>query len=267
MRIVSLAPSVTETLFTLGVGDRVVGVTRYCDSPPEAAGRPVVGGYLDLNYEAIVGLEPDLVIGIRDSAEALDRLRGLGLATLEVDQHDVAGILDSFAAIGEACAVRDRAAELVDEIRSRIDQVRRTTAGLKRPRALVVVDRTAGSGSVTTVWAAGPSTFYHELLELAGGVNAIEGGVAVYPEVSAEGLLSIDPDVILEVTAELETRGLDTKTLRSDWDSLPTLRAMRSGRLYVLDQEYMVIPGPRVAQIVERFAHALHPNIDWPDHG
>ena len=143
----------------------------------------------------------------------------------------------------------------------------RRTAGLRRPRTLVVVDRTSGTGVVTTVWAAGPSTFYHELLELAGGANAIEEGVAVYPELSAEGLLSIDPDVILEVTAELETRGLDPAKLRADWDSLPSLRAMRSGRLYVLDQEYMVIPGPRVAQIVERFAHALHPNVDWPDRG
>jgi iron complex transport system substrate-binding protein len=264
---VSLAPSVTETLFALGVGDRVVGVTRYCDSPAAAAGRAVVGGYLDVNYEAVVGLEPDLVIGIRDSAEALERMGGLGLETLVVDQHDVAAILGSFAAIGEACAVRDRADELVGGVRRRIADVTRRTAGLRRPRTLVVVDRAAGTGAVTTVWAAGPSTFYHELLELAGGANAIEGGVVVYPEVSAEGLLSVDPDVILEVTAELDTRGLDPEMLRADWASLPTLRAMRSGRIYLLDQEYMVIPGPRVAQIVERFAHALHPTVDWPDHG
>jgi iron complex transport system substrate-binding protein len=267
MRIVSLAPSVTETLFALGVGDRVVGVTRYCDFPPEATGRAVVGGYLDLNYEAIVGLEPDLVVGIRDSAEALDRLRELGLATLEVDQHDVSGILDSITTIGETCAAQGRAVALAGEVRGRIADVTRRTAGLQRPRALVVVDRATGTGSVTTVWAAGSSTFYHELLELAGGINAIENGFVVYPEVSAEGLLSIDPDVILEVTAELETRGLDRQTLRSDWDSLATLRAVRSGRMYVLDQEYMVIPGPRVAQIVEQFAHALHPGVDWPDHG
>jgi iron complex transport system substrate-binding protein len=267
MRIVSLAPSVTETLFALGVGDRVVGVTRYCDYPPEAMDRPVIGGYLDLNYEAIVALGPDLVVGIRDSAEALDRLRGLRLATLEVDQHDVSGILDSITTIGEACAVPNRADELADDVRSRIADVTRRTAGLRRPRALVVVDRATGTGSVTTVWAAGPSTFYHELLELAGGSNAIENGFVVYPEVSVEGLLSIDPDVILEVTAELETRGLDRETLRMDWDGLSTLRAVRSGKMYVLDQEYMVIPGPRVAQIIERFAHVLHPDVEWPNDG
>jgi iron complex transport system substrate-binding protein len=130
-----------------------------------------------------------------------------------------------------------------------------------------VVDRTAGTGRITTVWAAGPSTFYHELLALAGGSNAIENGFVVYPEVSAEGLLGIDPDVILEVTAELETRGLDRQRLRMDWDSLSTLRAVGSGRIYVLDQEYMVIPGPRVARIVEQFAHALHPDVDWSNDG
>ena len=265
-RIVSLAPSVTETLFALGVGGRVVGVTRYCDTPPGASARPMIGGYLDVNYEASVGLGPDRVIGIRDSSEALHRLRALGLATLEVDQHDVSGILGSIIAIGEACAVRDRAEELVNDVRGRIADVARRTAGLHRPRALVVVDRAAGTGRVTTVWAAGPATFYHELLELAGGRNAIERGLVVYPELSAEGLLGIDPDVILEVTAELETRGLDRTALRGDWDDLSTLRAVRSGRVHVLDQEYMVIPGPRVAQIVEQFAHALHPDVDWPDH-
>jgi iron complex transport system substrate-binding protein len=266
-RIVSLAPSVTETLFALGVGDRVVGVTRYCDVPSEAAGRVVIGGYLDLNFETIVALAPDLVVGIRDSATALDRLRGLGLATLEVDQHDVSGILDSITTIGEACAVSGRAVALADDVQRRIDEVGRRTAGLSRPRAVIVVDRTAGTGRITTVWAAGPSTFYHELLALAGGSNAIENGFVVYPEVSAEGLLGIDPDVILEVTAELETRGLDRQRLRLDWDSLSTLRAVGSGRIYVLDQEYMVIPGPRVARIVEQFAHALHPDVDWSNDG
>lgn len=267
MRIVSLAPSVTETLFALGVGERVVGVTRYCDFPAEAAGRTIIGGYLDLNFEAVVGLEPDLVIGIRDSADAIERLTRLGLATLEVDQHNVAGILHSIATIGEVCAVGDRAVVLADEVQGRIDEVRRRTAGGQRPRALVVVDRAAGTGTITAVWAAGPSSFYDELLELAGGDNAIEIDFVVYPEVSAEGLLTIDPDVILEVTAELDNRGLDRQTLRVDWDNLSTLRAVRSGRVYILDQEYMVIPGPRVARIVEQFARALHPDVDWSDNG
>ena len=267
MRIASLAPSVTETLFALGVGDRVVGVTRYCDFPAEAANRTIIGGYLDLNYEAIVALEPDLVVGIRDSADAMDRLRGLGLATLQVDQHDVSGILDSITTIGDACAVRERADALADDVRTRIAGVARRTAGLDRPRTLVVVDRTGGTGRITTVWAAGRSAFYHELVELAGGSNAIENGLVVYPEVSAEGLHAIDPDVILEVTAELETRGLDREALRGDWNSLSALRAVRSGRVHVFDDEYMAIPGPRVARIVERFARALHPALEWPDHG
>jgi iron complex transport system substrate-binding protein len=266
-RIVSLAPSVTEVLFEVGLGERVVGVTRYCDYPPEVIGTPVVGGYLDVNFEAIVALEPDLAVGIQDNTEALARLGALGLVTLQVDQHDVAGILSSIVQIGDACGVPDRARTLSEQVRQHIDRIGRTTADVERPRTLVVVDRIVGTGVVRSVWAAGPTTFYSEILELAGGRNAVEGGITVYPELSVEGLLAIDPDAIIEVTAELEARGVDARTVRAEWASLQTLRAVRSGAVHVFDQEWMVIPGPRVARIVESFARALHPEADWTDDG
>ena len=268
-RIVSLAPSVTEVLYELGLGERVVGVTRYCDYPPEVVGKPVVGGYLDINYEAIVALEPDLAIGIQDSTEALRRLNDLGVPTLQVDQHDVAGILDSILRIGEAGGALELAREIEREVRSHIGRIGRMTAGSDRPRTLVVVDRVVGSGSVRSVWAAGPTTFYNEILELAGGRNAVESGLTVYPELSVEGLLSVDPDAIIEVTAELDSRGLDTRTVLADWQSLGALRAVASGSVHVFDQEWMVIPGPRVSLIVETFARALHPGLEWarPDGG
>ncbi len=266
-RIVSLAPSVTEVLFELDLGDRVVGVTRYCDYPPEVVGRPVVGGYLDVNYEAIVALQPDLTIGIQDNTEALRRLAALGVPTLQVDQHDVAGILSSIVQIGEACGMGERARGLGERVWRHIDRIERATAGVERPRTLVVVDRATGTGTVRSVWVAGPTTFYNEILELAGGRNAVREGLTVYPELSAEGLLAIDPDAIIEVTADLAERGVDAEVVRSDWQSLPALRAVQTGAVHVFDQEWMVIPGPRVARIIESFARALHPEADWTDDG
>jgi len=267
MRIVSLAPSVTEVLYELGLGGRVVGVTRYCDFPPEVIGTPVVGGYLDISYESIVALEPDLAVGIQDNTEALRRLAKLGVPTLQVDQHDVAGILDSIVRISAVCGAPKRGRSLADDVQSQIVRVKRVTAGVERPRTLVVVDRVIGSGAVRSVWVAGPTTFYNEILELAGGRNAVETGITVYPELSVEGLLAVDPDAIIEVTAELDARGVDAQTVRADWNSLGVLRAVRSDAVHVFDQEWMVIPGPRVARIIESFARALHPEAEWPADG
>jgi len=258
-RIVSLAPSVTEVLFALGLGDRVAGVTSFCRYPPEAARLPQVGGYLDLNLEAIVGLDPDLVVLIQDHDAARARLDELGVPTLQVDQADLDGILRSIAAIADRCGVADRGHELVAAIRGRLEAVERRVAGLDQPRTLAVVGREAGAGSITTVWVAGPETFYDDVVRLAGGVNAAEPSPVLYPELSREGLYHVDPDVILDLLADLDERGVSAEAAAADWQQLAALRAVRSGRVHALRHELTVVPGPRVAELVEEVAQALHP--------
>ena len=258
-RIVSLAPSVTEVLFALGLGDRVVGVTSFCRYPPEAAGLPRVGGYLDLNLEAVLGLDPDLVVLMQDHDAARARLEGLGMATLQVDQGELDGILRSIEEIAERCGVAERGGELVAEIRGRLDAVEQRVAGLPRPRTLAVVGREAGSGSLATVWVAGTETFYDDVITLAGGVNAAQASPVTYPEVSREGLLHIDPDVILDLLADLDDRGVAAAAAAADWRQMATLRAVRGGRVHLLEHELTVVPGPRVADLVEEVAQALHP--------
>lgn len=258
-RIVSLAPSVTEVLFALGLGDRVVGVTSFCRYPAEAARLPQVGGYLDLNLEAIVGLDPDLVVLIQAHNAARARLEALGLPTLQVDQSDLGGILRSIEEIAARCGVAERGGELVAGIRGRLDAVEQRVAGLPRPRTLAVVGREAGSGALATVWVAGTETFYDDVIRLAGGVNAAAPSPVAYPEVSREGLLHIDPDVIVDLLADLDERGVAGEAAAADWQAFPTLRAVRSGRVHVLEHELTVVPGPRVAELVEQVAQVLHP--------
>lgn len=261
-RIVSMAPALTETVFALGLGDRLVGVTRYCDYPEAATRLPEVGGYLDPDWEALVALEPDLVLLMQDHREIRRRLEELGLATLLVDQGDVEGILASFVAIGEACGAAGRGRELAGRVRARLDEVAAATASRPRPRALVVVERELAGGPVRTVWVAGPGTFYDDLLGLAGAVNAWRGpAAALYPEVSREGLIALDPDVILDLVTELERRGLEPAQVRADWQGLGELRAVRAGRVHVLDAGFMVIPGPRIADAVAAIAAAVHPDL------
>jgi iron complex transport system substrate-binding protein len=121
------------------------------------------------------------------------------------------------------------------------------------------VEREVGTGRVGSVWVAGPETFYDDIVRLAGGVNAFQGGGAVYPEVSREGLLHLDPDVILDVVADIEARALDRSRLAADWRAHPELRAVREGRVHLLTEGYEVIPGPRVTRTVEEVARLLHP--------
>jgi iron complex transport system substrate-binding protein len=258
-RIVSLAPSVTEVLFALGLGERVVGVTSFCRYPPEAARRPQVGGYLDLNLEAIVALKPDLAVLIQDHDAAQARLEALGVPTLQVDQGDLDGILRSIEEIAARCGVAERGGELVAEIRGRLAVVEQRVAGLPRPRTLAVVGREAGSGTLATVWVAGTETFYDDVIKLAGGVNAAAPSPVAYPEVSREGLLHIDPDVILDLLADLDERGVAGDAAAADWQELSALRAVRTGRVHLLEHELTVVPGPRVAELVEQVAQALHP--------
>jgi len=262
-RIVSLAPSLTETLFALGVGDRVVGVTRYCAYPPAVRELPKIGGHLDPNFEAIVSLEPDLVVVIPSSHENRRRLESLGIAVLEVDQHDVDAVLDSVSIVAEACGVGERGAALRSTIEDRLADVASMVAGFPRVRTLVVVGHQIGGGTVRSVWAAGPDTFYDGVLRIAGGVNVIDGGVARYPEVSREGLTAFDPEVVLDLVAGVEERNFDLDEVLSGWRRLAELRAVREHRVSVLEGDHMVVPGPRLPEMVEAVARALHPELGW----
>ena len=262
-RIVALAPSLTETLFALGLGERVVGRTRFCSYPPEAQELPEVGGYLDPNYEALVSLQPDLVILMQSHIEAERRLGSLGIPVFMVDQHDVAGVLDSINAIALACGVSERGTDLRRVIEGRLEAVRTRVAGSLRPTVVLVVGHEAGEGPVRSIWAAGPDTFYNDVLRLGGGVNAVAASMVRYPELGREGLAVLDPDVVLDVVAGLEERNLDLETLQASWRSLTELRAVREERVRILEGDFMVVPGPRLPQMVEAVARSLHPDREW----
>ncbi len=262
-RIVSLAPSLTETLFALGVGDRVVGVTRYCAYPPEVRDVPKVGGHLDPNFEAIVALEPDLVVLIPSGEANASRLQALGVPVLQVDQHDVKSLLNSVSLLAAACGVEERGIQVRAEIERSLAAVAAVVERAPRPRTVVVVGHDIGGGVVRSVWAAGPDTFYSGVLEVAGGVNAVEGGMVQYPEISREGLAALDPDVVLDVVAGVQDRGLEITEIVAGWRRLTELRAVREDRFRVLEGDLMVVPGPRLPEMVREIAMSLHPELEW----
>jgi len=262
-RIVSLAPSITETLYALGLGDRVVGVTRYCDYPPEAQTKKKVGDYYRPNYESIVALKPDLVIILAEHQEARDALCGLRLNVLSVDHKNVAGILESITTIGAACGREQQARQLRAGIEGRIDRVRRRAAGHPaRPRVMICISRTFGGSSLTKVCIAGQDGFYNEMLRLAGGVNVYEGKLVKFPEISVEGILALNPDVIIDIDPPAGDDRAKKDAILAQWQTLSTVRAVAGGRVYVLGGDYVMRPGPRFVRILEDIAGVLHPQTN-----
>jgi iron complex transport system substrate-binding protein len=262
-RIVSMAPSITEVLFALGLGEKVKGVTRYCDYPPEALSRPRVGGYLDPNYEAVLALQPDLVIILAEQAERISFFEELNLRCLVVDQSGVEGIQRSVLQIGRACGAGPLAEELAGKLRARIERVRARTAGLPRPGVMVTVGRNLTHDSLKDLYISGRDGYYDELIGMAGGVNVYRERTVAFPTVSAEGIRELDPAVIIDMIPDLDKSGADTAACRRAWDFASGVAAVDSGRVYVFGEDYVVRPGPRFILLLEDMARAIHPEVDW----
>jgi len=256
VRIVSLAPSLTEIVFELGLGDRVAAVTRYCTYPPEARAKPQVGGYYDPSYEAVTAAKPDLVLTLTEHEEIRRELAKLGLRTLTADHLTVRGVLDSILAIGGACGCCERATALRDRLEARIRDVGRRTSGRPKPRVLLSIGRMAGDASLNRVTICGRKGYFEELLELAGGTNAFEGDLE-FPSLSAEGILQTNPDVVIELWPDLKEKGLDPELVRKQWSRIPGFRA----RVDVIGESYVIVPGPRMVVLLEDLARAIHPEV------
>jgi iron complex transport system substrate-binding protein len=259
-RIVSLAPSVTEIVFALQSERKLVGVTRYCEYPPEAKLIAQVGGYLDPSFEAIVRLKPDLVIITSGNNDHAKRLGDLGIEVLTVDHNTIAGIVGSVGVIGSRLGAGSRAKEVTDDIGRRIEAVRARTRGLERPKVLLCVGRSIGSGS-GEIYVAGRRNFYDEMIEIAGGVNAFDSMTPATPSLSEEGVARLGPDVILDLAPKKDST--EAEAAVRAWDSMRQVAAVRNKRVYALTGDYVVSPGPRFIITLEDAARAIHPELDW----
>lgn len=260
-RIISLSPSTTEILFELGLGENVAGVTRFCKYPPEAATRTDVGGYLDPSYETIAAIDPDLVILLPEQESVALYLSELDIECLTVDNKKINDILEAIILIGSRFDKEERASKIASSIRSRIEAVREGIAGLEKPTVLVSIGHSFGSGSPGDVFVAGRDTYYDELIGLAGGINACGEGLPPYPELSVEGIISVDPQIIIELIPDLEKLGMTEADIKDEWRTLDTVRAVREERIYILKGGYSQIPGPRFIMVLEDLADIIHP--EW----
>lgn len=251
-RIVSTFPSVTETLFALGAGDRVVGVSDYCRYPPAVLSLPKVGSYIKPDAEKIALLRPDLVIIEKSATGLSERLSALGIRHTDVTIGSLSAIYSMIRDIGSAVGLAANADKLNQNIRTRLDSLRAEASAASRPNVLIVLGRTPGL--LTNLIAVGDSTYLGQLLRIAGGNNAVSGSSIPYPHISLETVVRANPDVILDAsmmgTSNSQISGLEQR-LRQPWLEHHELRAVRNGAIFGLTSEVLVTPGPRVTEAVE----------------
>lgn len=258
-RIVSTAPSITETLFALGLGNRVVGVSRYCHYPAQVQQLPRVGTYLKPNIEVIARLKPDLVIVQRLPNFSREQLQGLSIPVVEVDSGDLRRNLDSILMIGQATGVEAAARALIANIEERLAILRRAGKGRKSVSVAFIVGRSPGE--LQGLVAVGGGSYLSELLEIAGGANVFADSRQGYVKTSYESLLRRNPDVLIDMGEMAETTGV-TEMARdrvvSLWGTRPALKAVQKRRVYAVASDIFVVPGPRMVEAAEAFASMLH---------
>jgi iron complex transport system substrate-binding protein len=259
-RIVSLIPAVTEMLFAIGDGSRLVGVGNYDRFPPEVEKIPRVGGLLDPDVERILSLRPDLVIVYNTQQELKQRLDRARIPYYPYEHRGLQDIMETIRTLGARIGSANRANALAARLEADLSAIRRSVAGLARPKVLLVFGR--DPGSLRNIDASGGYGFLHDMLDVAGGDNLFADIHQQSVQATTEMILARRPDVIIEFRYAGSVRAADVPAEIRTWDALASLPAVRNRRVYVLSGDEYVVPGPRVAAATRRLSETLHPRTN-----
>jgi len=246
----------TEILFAVGAGDQVVGVTDFCNYPADGlAEMPRIGAYLNPDVERMLALQPDLVVLLPSQAALGERMKAAGVPTLTVANESLEEVLDSIGALGQATGHGEEAARLRAELEAELDTLRQDSAATEPTPTLVVIGR--GSGDMAGIFAVGPGTFLDELIRVSGGHNVLAEAVSLYPQVPLEEVIRLAPQVIVEVV--VPPSSLEPDQVIAAWNELDSIPAVRDGRVHVLTDDHLLIPGPRAVRTARQLYPLLHP--------
>lgn len=254
MIIVSLAPNNTEVLFALGLGDRVAGVTSYCDYPEEAASKEIIGDYSGNNLEKIVELNPDLVLAYGPGDEEENKiLRDAGIIVLGFMPETIEAVIQDIETLGKITSKNKEASHIVKSMMEKKDEILAKVKGLEKPKVFYEIWH-------DPLMAAGKGSFMDQLITLAGGSNIAEDADGAYPTYDLEQLLERNPDVFLGAQ-DSPDKTVESVKIRPGFESI---EAIKSDRIYIFEgNEANLVsrPGPRIVDALELIAKSIHPEV------
>jgi len=252
-RIVSLAPNITEILYALDIGHRIVGVTTYSDFPDEAKQKPKVGSYVSLNIEKIISLKPDLIIGTYggNPKTTVLRLEQLGFPVYVTRTETAEEMLAMIEDVGTITHTSEKAGILANMLRQRIDAVTSKVRNARHPLVFLEIN---AKPLITT----GAGSFQHEVIRLAGGRNLAADSPARYPQYSLEDVVKKGPDIILISTMDRAGLFEEQKAQWMRWENIP---AVQNNRIYLIDSDLVDRASPRIVDGLEEIARLIHPEL------
>jgi iron complex transport system substrate-binding protein len=256
-RIVSLVPALTEMLYAIGAGPQVVAVSSYDEYPPDVKALPRVGALLDPDTERILSLKPDLVVTYGSQVDLQAQMKRAAVPTFDYRHGGLAHILVTIKELGVRTGRAAAADKIVAAIEARLAAVRTAVSGKRRPRTLLVFSREPKT--LRNMYVSGGRGFLHDMLEIAGGEDVFNDIDKESVQVSTETILARAPDVILELRPEEVPDGQPLRDELASWARLASVPAVRNNRVHFISGHAVTVPGPRVAESVERMAKALHP--------
>lgn len=254
--IVSVAPSNTEIVYALGQDSKLVGVSELDDYPPEVADKKKIGGGFQPNLEEIMALSPDLVLTIGEYPDLTTQLESKGLTVLVLGPKDLDGIYNDIETLGKVLGAEQEASGLTSDMRARAEAVEAKVKDAPKPKVFFEVDAT----DPTKPFTAGPGSFIDILIQKAGGENIAGKAASQWAQLSAEEIISANPDVIVlgDATVPTNPQSPETVAARSGWADI---KAVKDKAVYAIDTNIVSRPGPRIADGLEALAKLLHPDL------
>jgi iron complex transport system substrate-binding protein len=258
-RIVSLIPAVTEMIFAIGEGNRVVGVSNYDRYPPAVETIPRVGGLLDPNVERVLSLKPDLVIVYNTQQELRQRLDRAKIPLYRYEHRALPDIMATLRSVGARIGLAERANQAAASMEADLEAIRRAASREPRVKTLLVFGR--DPGSLRNIYASGGYGFLHDMLEAAGGDDVFADTKQQSVQATTEMILARRPEVIVELHNGTSLKSTDLQREAAVWDALPAVPAVRNHRVHLLVGDEFVVPGPRVVDATRALARTLHPMV------
>ena len=251
-RIVSTAPSITETLFDLGLGENVVGVTENCHYPEEVKSKAKIGKAFSVSSEAVVSLKPDTVFVLSAYGELASKMKAAGLKTVILDQTSVQGFVDSIDVVAQTCKIQEKGRDFKAKFEPYLKNNEKEG---EKKKILILVGRDYENSTIKDAYAVGDDRFLNVIIDLCGATNAYTGNMA-YPKIQLEGILSLNPDIVIDIITANDLTPEKLDFIAKSWSGLD-INAVKNGKVFIKTEDFWSLPGPRFVKIIEEIKNIL----------